>query len=280
MNPSLPDTHASIQYYDSDYPSRELSVYPENFDDVVPLQGLAHDVDKYLALAGECGGPVLELCCGSGRVAIPLARAGYGVTAADISSGMLDLLRARLSREPQEVATRVRPVQQDITRLDLGEAHYPLALIPFNSLLCIPDFDAQCRAIESAARYLSPGGLLALDLVNPLALPLAGDATPRPFFTRRNSQTGNTYTRFAAMGPFGGDQKQRLYGWYDEIFPDGTVHRTDYSMEWRPIFRYELELMLDRAGLSCVSVEGGHCGKPFTAGSRKLFAIARKRGQQ
>ena len=42
------------------------------------------DIDLYLALAARTGGPILELAAGSGRVAIPLAQAGYEVTAVDI----------------------------------------------------------------------------------------------------------------------------------------------------------------------------------------------------
>ena len=47
------------------------------------------DLDLYLALAARTGGPVLEIAAGSGRVAVPLAAAGYYVTAVDIDPAML-----------------------------------------------------------------------------------------------------------------------------------------------------------------------------------------------
>ena len=145
---------------------------------------------------------------------------------------------------------------------------------PFNSLLCITDFRSQCGAIEAAARHLAPGGVLALDMMNPLTLPLAGDPVPKPFFTRRNPKTGQRYTRFAAMGPMAADQQQELFGWYDEMAADGALRRTHYSMRWRPIFRYEIELMLERAGLRIITVKGGHREEPFTAQTRKMFVLA------
>ncbi|HSE40124.1 MAG TPA: hypothetical protein VLH08_05110, partial [Acidobacteriota bacterium] len=95
-------------------------------------------------------------------------------------------------------------------------------------------------------------------------------------FTRKNRITGNTYTRFAMMGAFDADQKQRLYGWYDEIFPDGTVKRQHYSLFWRPIFRFEIELMLRDAGFELISIEGGHRKEPFTAQSPRMFIVAGK----
>ncbi|MEA2600169.1 MAG: hypothetical protein QOF89_1161 [Acidobacteriota bacterium] len=72
------------------------------------------------------------------------------------------------------------------------------------------------------------------------------------------------------------DQVQELFGWYDEIGADGLVRRAPYSARWRPIFRYELELMLERAGLE---VEGGHRHEPFTAWSQKMFVVARRRSE-
>jgi hypothetical protein len=78
------------------------------------------------------------------------------------------------------------------------------------------------------------------------------------------------------MGPMETDQKQRLHGWYDEITPAGVVRRRPYSLYWRPIFRYEIELMLRLAGLNIVQIEGGHKQEPFTAESLRMFIVAAK----
>ena len=93
MNHGLPDTDPSIHYNDSDYPSPDHGCYPENLDATTELQGVAHDVDRYLEIAAGIEGPILEVGCGTGRVCIPLARAGHEVHGVDISSGMLSLLR-------------------------------------------------------------------------------------------------------------------------------------------------------------------------------------------
>lgn len=275
MNANLPGDHASIRYYDSDYPGRETSRYPENFDSTTLLQGLAYDVDRYLELAASSGGPVLELCCGTGRVATPLARAGFQVTGVDLSAAMLQRCRENVEREEPAVAERITLEQADVTQLAL-DGRFPLVVMAFNSLLCLTDFASQRAAVAAAGRHLTPDGVLALDLMNPLVLSLQGDAVPKPFFTRRNPENGNVYTRFAAMGPMQVDQVQELFGWYDEIGPDGVVRRTPYSMHWKPVFRYEIELMLEAAGLRIESVEGGHRKEPFTAQSRKMFILARK----
>ncbi len=269
--------HVTIRFYDSDYPSQHLHAsLPENFDETTVYQGLRYDVERYRELARDANGPVLELCCGTGRVAIPLARDGYEVTGVDQSAGMLDRFRMHLEREPADVRGRVTLIEQDVTCLALDRRDFALAVMAFNSLPCIADFTAQRRALSAIAAHLSPGGVLVLDLVNPLALKLEGDPVPRPFFTRRNVISGNRYTRFAMFGPLDADQRQRLHGWYDEESPEGAITRYHYSIVWRPIFRFEIELMLAEAGFDIASIEGGHRGEPFTTASPRMFIRARR----
>jgi ubiquinone/menaquinone biosynthesis C-methylase UbiE len=269
-------THASLHYYDGDYPSKGDPRCPENFDATTAHQGVAHDVDRYLEIARDTGGPILELCCGTGRVAIPLAAAGHSVTGVDISAELLRQLRAKLERVPPEQAARLTALEADVTELDLAERRFRLAIVAFNSLLCIPSFEQQRRVLRRIHHHLDRGGSLVLDLVNPLALDLRGDSTPKAFFTRTNPHTGNTYTRFAMRDALDEAHCQRLHGWYDEVGPSGTITRRFYSLSWRPIFRYELELMLAEAGFTIERIEGGHQHEPFGVMSPHLFVQARK----
>ena len=68
-------------YYDLEYAS-----YDED---------LGFYVQYALAMDPEREYPVLELGCGTGRVAVALAKAGFRVTAVDVSPGMLDVCRAK-----------------------------------------------------------------------------------------------------------------------------------------------------------------------------------------
>ncbi|MFI5370967.1 MAG: class I SAM-dependent methyltransferase [Candidatus Eisenbacteria bacterium] len=263
-----------LEYYDSDFPSRDLGRFPENFDAVVEYQGLAHDVPRYLELAHETGGPVLEPFCGTGRVAIPLARAGFDVTALDLSRPLLGQLDERLELIP-EARPHLHIVESDV-RGPIPGGPYSLIIIAFNSLTCIADFAGQREAIRSLADALAPEGRLVIDTVNPWRLPVEGDPTPKPFFTRRHPRTGLSYTRFAAMSGFDAEGRQRLHGWYDQLDENGHVSRRHYAVTWRPIARHELQLMLETAGLSMASLEGGHRREPFTAQSPRLFVQARR----
>jgi SAM-dependent methyltransferase len=262
-----------LEYYDADFPSRDLGRFPENFDAVTEYQGLAHDVPRYLELANETGGPVLEAFCGTGRVAIPLARAGFDVTGLDLSPTLLRGLEENLARAP-EGRPHLRLVEADV-RAPIEGGPYALILVAFNSLTCIPDFGGQREAIGSLARALGPRGRLVIDTVNPWRLPVDGDPVPKPFFTRRHPRTGLLYTRFAAMSAIDAEGRQTLHGWYDQLDEEGNVGRRHYTVPWRPIARHELQLMLEAAGLSITSLEGGHRREPFAAQSPRMFVQAR-----
>jgi SAM-dependent methyltransferase len=148
------------------------------------------DVPHYLERAQATGGPVLELACGSGRLALPLARAGYEVTGVDIAPDMLRLLRRRLLSEPAEVARRVRPLLADARTIELERPHR-LAIIGAMSicLLRAPEdraamFAAIRRALAPDARFCldylqtSPAALRAQD-AEVLALPQRGPRSTR-----------------------------------------------------------------------------------------------------
>jgi len=68
----------------------------------------------YTALARETGGPVLEIACGTGRVAIPIARQGFAVTGLDVVPGMLELARSKSACLP------VRWAAGDARTFELG----------------------------------------------------------------------------------------------------------------------------------------------------------------
>lgn len=118
-----------------------------------------------------------------------------------------------------------------------------------------------------------------IDLISPFRLTPGGDPVAKPFFTRTNEWTGQRYTRFAMLGPMDEHQRQELYGWYDEIGVGEVVERRYYSFVWRPLYRFELQLMLEEAGFLVEAVEGGHHGETFTSRSPKMFVHAcRKSG--
>ena len=277
MNAFITDpSDPSFVYYDSDYPSSEFPVFPENLDSVFYEQGIANDINLYKRLVPEYGNNVLELCCGTGRIAIPLALMGCQVTAVDIAAPLLRRFKTKIEAIPNFPHSGIAIIKQDVTTLRLEQSNFDAVICGFNSLLCITDFDLQLQTLIHAGRLLRPGGLLTLDVWNPLRINLQGDEIPEFFFTRRRVDNGNHYTRFAATGPVGTRQVQSVYGWYDETDAKGVVTRSTYSLEWRLIFPKEVELLLEKAGFKIINIYGGNLNESFQRGSLKMFVTALK----
>jgi SAM-dependent methyltransferase len=109
------------------------------------------DLEPWLALALEARPPVLYLGVGTGRLAVPLARAGVELVGVDAHPGMLAVLRSRLPG--------VRTVQARIEALRLRD-RFDLVLAPSHVLATRP-------ALRAAVRHLAPAGRVALELINP-----------------------------------------------------------------------------------------------------------------
>jgi SAM-dependent methyltransferase len=131
------------------------------------------DLDVYAALA-EGRRTVLELGCGSGRIAQALAERGLAVTGVDLAPAMLDKAKQRRRAAPQAVARRLRYRLGDMAALDLGD-RFDLVVAPYFGLAHL-ELEAQARAFGVMARHLAEGGLAALHL--PVAARMAEAPPP------------------------------------------------------------------------------------------------------
>jgi len=128
----------------------------------------AEDLPLYLRYARRARTPLLEIGAGSGRLTIPLARAGHDVVAVDISRSMLALLRARLRHEPAAVRRRVRIVHADATRLSL-KARFDLVIVPYYTFNYFLGARRRDAALHRCAAHLTERGRLLIDVFIPLA---------------------------------------------------------------------------------------------------------------
>jgi ubiquinone/menaquinone biosynthesis C-methylase UbiE len=128
------------------------------------------DVAFWRRMAASVRGPVLELGCGTGRIALPLARAGATLVGIDRSGPMLDraqrrakALRARAGAGRRR--GRLSLVRGDIRHLPFDDGRFAFVIAAYGvlqSLLSEQDLHA---ALDSACRVLKPGGTLGIDLV-------------------------------------------------------------------------------------------------------------------
>ena len=116
------------------------------------------DIPFWRRLTADARGPVLELGCGTGRVTIPLARAGVDIVGVDRSPSMLERAR-RKSRKP------IRFVRSDIRSLPFRPRSFAMVLAPYGILQSLTRPRDLPRTLASIATVITPDGVLAVDLV-------------------------------------------------------------------------------------------------------------------
>jgi SAM-dependent methyltransferase len=129
----------------------------------------AADLPLWEELAERCGGPVLELGCGTGRVALHLARRGHEVIGLDRDRELLDVLEERGER------LDLTAHQADAQAFELDQ-EVALVLAPTHLLQLLPDRSQRGECLRSIASALRPGGLLAATIIE--EMPEADGAPP------------------------------------------------------------------------------------------------------
>lgn len=110
---------------------------------------------------GEAG--VLDLGCGTGRVALTLARQGHSVTALDTDSGLLAALADRAEAD----GVAVERVVADARDFSL-DRQFGLILAPMQVAQLLGGSAERTRMVAAIAAHLAPGGLAAIALAGPV----------------------------------------------------------------------------------------------------------------
>ena len=239
------------------------------------------DIDLYLALASRTGGPILEIASGSGRVALPLAQAGYEVTAVDIDPTMLARADGLAREAGPDVQARLACVEADLVGLKLADAaRFRLAILALNSILLLDTRDMQQAALETMARHLDPGGLAVVDVWLPSADELSRyDGRIGLEYVRHDPETGLLVTKTAAAEHEPATGHIRLTAIYEEGEQGGAPRRWVREDRLRLLNSDELRAMAESAGLDVEVVAGDYDLNPVCPHDERAILVARRRGR-
>lgn len=232
--------------------------------------GTEGDVEFYLRLA-EGASSVLELGCGSGRVLVALASAGYDATGIEKDSDKLEAARTRAL----EAGVSVELVRTDMARFDLGR-RFDRIFIPYTGIYCLLTPARVASALRCVAAHLAPEGLFAFDAyaaddfhtyMRPEDHP---DDQLEPVTTIEHAGE-----RLEVLEKSRWNRKQqRVDATYLYVTEDGQI-RHEQTIGHRYLLRRQLDPLLARAGLKLVAVQGDFEGAPYDPSDGSLVVIAR-----
>jgi SAM-dependent methyltransferase len=243
-------------------PTRKTEATPFDDGDLYDLQceGLEYGLDYYLDLARRAGGPVLDLCCGTGRVMLPCLAAGIDVEGVDLSPQLL----AKLQEKAAKRGLRARTHEANMASFRLGRT-FALVMIPFNAFVHNLTTHDQVATLVCCREHLRPGGLLAFDGFFPgPAIVNAPDNVRALEGELTHPETGLPVRCFDTH-TF--DRVEQLMGSFNEIeFLDAagnvtSTRRSRTALRW--IYKHEMALLLRVAGFARWQIYGGFDRRPL-----------------
>lgn len=215
-------------------------------------KSVTEDIGFYVEEAVAAGGPVVELAVGTGRIAVPTAKAGISVVGVDQSEAMLAVARAYAEREGvgEQIDLRVG----DMRKPPVSE-RAPLVTIPFRSLLHLADDRERICALRAARDLLEPGGRVIFDVFTPSSEDIAetnGRWLEREpgIFERADWDEG---ARKLSLSVRGNDEEARMELYWLS------------AQEWRRL--------IDAAGMDVLHLYGWFDRRPFDGGEDSIWIV-------
>lgn len=229
------------------------------------------DVPFWRNLAKRAGGPVLELGCGTGRVTLPLGRAGVRVVGIDRSERML--ARARMRTKRARLSDRIALIRGDIRFTPFAIPGFSMVMAPYGilqSLLSERDLKA---TLADVARVVEPAGIFGLELV--ADLPSWGEYRKRVSLRGRRTPGGARITLVESVRQ---DQTKGLTI-FDQEFVEQrgrATRRRAFALTFRTLSVPQMSRRLAAAGFWIEAVLGDYQGGPWDPRADVWIILARK----
>lgn len=207
---------------------------------------------------------ILELCCGTGRLTLPIAKDGYNISGVDYTPSMLEQAKLKAT----EVGLEINFIEADIRTFDLQEK-FDLIFIPFNSIHHLYRNEDLFKALTCVKNHLKEGGLFLLDCFNPNIQYIVENEKSQAVIAEYTTEDGRDVLIKQTMQYESATQINRIQWHY---FINGEFHSTQ-NLDMRLFFPQELDSYLEQAGFNIVHKFGGFEEESFDDKSEKQIYI-------
>lgn len=245
-----------MEFFGDDY----LGAYRET---ISPENAVSEAAFVQNVLGLSAGDEVLDLCCGHGRHAVLLAKAGFKVTGLDLSAQYLE----QAAKNSASAGVELELVHSDMREIPF-DSRFDAVVNLFTSFGYLGGYlesDAEdMKVLHQVSKALKPGGKLLIDLINRdwvVANNLVDERKVHP--------NGTMYQEHRELDLANG----RIQNSFVVTTPDGRSHHSD-GLTIRLYTLSELTDMLADAGLVFEAAYGGYESEPYTAETRRMIVVA------
>ncbi len=258
--------------------NEDLTSMVDPYHVIAELYDIEHDtfrddIDLLLTFADIVGDPILELGCGSGRILVPLAEAGFYVVGLDRSATMLARARSRLA--DAGVSDRVTLFQGDLADASAApNGPFGLVIYSLNALMHLSSPRAQLESLRNARKALDPRGQIIIDVVNPTPDYLVSLSAAPALEGSWTMSDGSVVDKWSFRKIDASAQTIETTLWYDQVQNSGVLTRHRSRFDLRYLHVNELKLMLGIAGFTEIRVYGSYEMDPLEDASDRMFITA------
>lgn len=207
---------------------------------------------------------ILEFCCGTGRLTIPIAKYGYDICGVDYTSSMLDQAKIKAS----EAGLKIRFIEADIRTLNLHEK-YDLVFIPFNSIHHLYENEDLFKVFSVVKKHLKDGGLFLFDCFNPNIQYIVEGEKEQKVITTYTTNDGREVLIKQTMRYENKTQINRIEWHY---YINGKFNSIQ-NLDMRMFFPQEIDSYLKWNGFKIIHKYGGFKEEVFNDNSEKQVFV-------
>ncbi|MEP6782811.1 MAG: class I SAM-dependent methyltransferase, partial [Acidobacteriota bacterium] len=216
--------------------------------------------------------PILELGCGTGRVAIPVAKSGATVVGIDRSASML--ARGRLRVRRARVGSHVKLIRGDIRHLPFPDRSFPLVMAPYGILQSLLDEKVLKATLKEVERVLARKGTFGLELV--ADLPAWEEYSRHTSLRGKRGPKGKPIVLIESVKQ---DRRNHITR-FEQEFIEGrgkTASRKKFTLAFRTLSVPQMVQRLEKAGLEVSALLGDYQGGPWDLRADVWIILARRR---
>lgn len=241
---------------------------PETYD--LEVAGNDEELPLIEQWARSLEGPLLDLACGTGRTAIPLAAQGYQVTGVDIVPEMLAYAQQKAAAQ----SVSVEWLQADARAFHLQQQFAFMYMVgnAFQFFLTRADQEALLARVRE---HLTPDGGFLFETRNPSRQNLYETHHPDPREYAAADGRRLVVTEDQQYDPM--TQIQTYTSYYQWLHPDDHQDHNTKRVALRYVFPQEIEALLHYNGFQIRAHYGSWQQAPLTATSREMIYVCQRR---
>jgi ubiquinone/menaquinone biosynthesis C-methylase UbiE len=246
-----------------------------NLYDLDQRDNLVVDIPFYLEYATKQGGNILELGCGTGRVSIELAKAGYDVTGLDISEPMLEIYKNKIKELSKNIQRKITLIKGNMANFTIDNK-FSLIITPFRAFQALTDDNDIKNSLKCIKSHLDKEGIFIINVFRPYKKMDESWIYPETIQWERDDERNRTHVIKKHRGDKIDTKNQIIYPSfiYEIINKDGILEKYYEHLTLKYYYYEQLMNLLKETGFTILE-EYGWYDKSKIENNRELIIISR-----